>query len=140
MKTFNELLGKKIYSVEIDQAHTVLIFMTFSGTFRYFSHVACCSHSWFEHLTGLEAIFDGTVSKIIERKMSHPLEKNETRGDKIQFYGWTLETEKGRFDIEMRNSSNGYYGGKVVCLDDPDNYCVPQDGDQLKFVMVLEDF
>lgn len=79
----------------------------------------CCSQSWFAHIEGFENLIGNKILKVIERQMPEPLKNDDF--ECLQFYGWTLQTEKGNCDIEMRNSSNGYYGGDVEVEEYPCN-------------------
>lgn len=108
---FQELLHEKISSVYLEISKEFLIFETTTGKkFGYRAEGDCCSKSHFEHVNGLQSLFGNEVLRVVERAMPE-----DTRGDweTIRYYGWTLETKNGRCDIEMRNTSNGYYGGSV---------------------------
>jgi hypothetical protein len=133
MDEFAELIGRKILGVLTDQAHGYLVFNTDIGPASYMAEGDCCSYSWFENISGLEYLLDATVIEVRERKMPGAVEKKDS-DDYVekctQFYGWTLVTNKGHFDIEMRNESNGYYGGYVSRVPDPPKDVSP----------VLEDF
>ena len=109
-KEFTALIGRRINSVSIDDEKQTIVFTTDKGPVVYSAYGDCCSHSWFEHLTGTDVLAGEIVNKVVNRPMP---ESNEIDSETIRYYGWTLETSKGRFDIEMRNSSNGYYGGSV---------------------------
>lgn len=118
---FKALVGKKITSLKTNPEHTYLVFKTEDEQIGYYSDGDCCSSSWFENISGLECLLGHTVKEVLEREMpesystkSEPDEDGYQYDiDYIQLYGWTLVTDKGRFDIEMRNSSNGYYGGSA---------------------------
>ena len=81
----------------------------------------CCSSSWFEHIEGLDALLGHKVLKVVPRKM--PEESQEIRPTEydsgineevsIKYYGFTIETARGRCDFEVRNSSNGFYGAEL---------------------------
>lgn len=42
----------------------------------------------------------------------HPAD-DEYENDYLQYYGVQINTDKGAFTLEYRNSSNGYYGGSL---------------------------
>jgi len=87
----------------------------------------CCSESWIEHYE-LPSVGE-TIVNIIELEISneeaitlHCLEENESNEivdeegrehECLQFYFYCILTDKGNYKIEMRNSSNGYYGGSL---------------------------
>jgi len=57
----------------------------------------------------------------------------EDKYDVIQDGFWTIRTDRGYIDIEVRNSHNGYYGGSFSFTD--------HEGVQdLELVEVLDDF
>lgn len=105
-----EFIGKKISAIRINSTKDILVFNLADGCTLFASAIGdCCSTSWFEHLSGIEALIGHEIIEIVERVMPEQEEKNKY--EYIQYYGWTFVTERGRADLEMRNSSNGYYGG-----------------------------
>jgi len=109
-----DLEGKTIGGLKINDEKDALFFDIKGGISIVVSAVGdCCSKSWFEHIEGVEALIGKKIVKVVERDMPGPKEYDEGNG-LIQFYGWTLELDSGeRVDFEMRNDSNGYYGGWV---------------------------
>jgi hypothetical protein len=47
-------------------------------------------------------------------------EDREDGYDVIQDGFWTIATDRGYIDLEVRNSHNGYYGGSVVYDEESD--------------------
>lgn len=126
---FAKLVGKRILAVYKGGSKS-LKFETDGGqSFYYEAEGDCCSKSWFEHITGIDRLLDYTVLETTSAPMDslEVLPKSKTWGydndedddesgwdqDRILQYGYRLVTHLGFFDIEMRNSSNGYYGGEV---------------------------
>lgn len=117
---FKALIGKRVETIDINPDRDLLRFSLAGGEVIYASAVGgCCSRSWFESIEGVDALIGHEVLRVTDRAM--PPENDKTGdpeyGSLIQFYGWTIETSRGRFDIEMRNESNGYYGGEVIVSD-----------------------
>lgn len=110
------LLGKTIRAVRTNKSKNVIQMATRTGTIVYLTAEGeCCSRSWFEHLNGLEALLGHPITRVVEREMPE-----DTKGDDVtRYYGWTIETPRGRCDVEMRNESNGYYGGDCVVSTEP---------------------
>lgn len=125
---FQELIGKVILAVNVDIERTYLEFETDDGDFLYYAYGDCCSSSWFESLNGLERLLGQKVVSVVDREMEDAHDEHygcvtDWDQDCIKHYGWSLVTQQGYFDIEMRNSSNGYYGGHVEFVHpNPDNY------------------
>jgi hypothetical protein len=108
---FDKLIGKKVVRVFAAKGGRVIGFEDDGGLVTAFSSEGdCCSVSWFEHVTGLDNLLGHTV--ISEARLELP-EPAQPEDGLIQAYGYRLTTDKGYFEIEMRNESNGYYGGWV---------------------------
>lgn len=83
----------------------------------------CCSHSWIEHIGNPEACH---LARFIDWQevnidpsddgLSED-EKEAANSGELKFYFFKLTTSKGETLIEMRNSSNGYYGGMLHLRD-----------------------
>lgn len=69
----------------------------------------CCSSSWFEHLDGAAALLGSTILAVEE--VQGPDGTPDHEDDVLQTYFLKFTTTKGRATLEMRNESNGYYGG-----------------------------
>lgn len=106
---FAILIGKKIQSIFINSEKTLLSFVTDSGVFSFEAYGDCCSNSWFEHFENVQALIGNSIIDGEETTLGDIQGEWET----IQIYSISLKTEKGQAKLEMRNSSNGYYGGEV---------------------------
>jgi hypothetical protein len=71
----------------------------------------CCSEAWFNHLTGIEALQGGIVLECEETGWKDA-ETTRQEADTVDFI--KIRTDKGFCDIEVRQSSNEYYGGWVT--------------------------
>jgi hypothetical protein len=78
---------------------------------------------WFNHVNGVETVLgEGNVFDILRGAMITGVESkgwtddrtDEDGYDVIQDGFWTIATDRGYIDLEVRNSHNGYYGGSVV--------------------------
>jgi len=84
----------------------------------------CCSESWFEGIYGEYALSPGSVLTSMEfvdlQRITKPNKEDEHFDDDcVRLYGVKIMTSVGYADIDMRNSSNGYYGGFItVNVDD----------------------
>ncbi len=108
------LLGKKLVGVKISKDKTVICFEMKNGGYRAIAADGeCCSSSWFEHCQNAEALSGATVTKIAVREMTEHEEPGKGDGY-IKVYGFEVVTDRGTFYIELRNASNGYYGGYLV--------------------------
>ena len=77
----------------------------------------CCSNSWIEHVSLPAGGFPATV--LSEEEVDMPNVPNDNPyGDVTRRYGFKLVTDKGYFELEFRNESNGYYGGNLSWPED----------------------
>lgn len=134
-ETFHALIGKTVTAVHLTEDRTALTFTTDSGDVEYVTDGDCCSHSWVEHLSDEKAVIGSPVVSVTEYKDGETLEsahardcegKDEPRRPEgnwgtgrcycecIRSYGWRIQTATGGLDIEVRNSSNGFYGGSMA--------------------------
>lgn len=79
----------------------------------------CCSESWVEHISNPDACHMARFERWVETDIQPEMEslsENEramyTNGE-LKFYYYEIHTDKGVTTIEMRNESNGYYGGWI---------------------------
>ena len=108
----NILVGKTVTAIYIAEDKEAIRFDV-AGEYSIVAKcdADCCSYTWIEHVT-LPAL--GFPFLVLAEKDVEMPEDMESDGDTIQFYGFALETDKGDFLIDYRNSSNGYYGGSLV--------------------------
>lgn len=148
---FEELIGKRPIAIYLsdDKEHLRIITnSTNTGCYlnpaltQEFGWVCdgdCCSTSWIEHINGIKFLLGHTVLKVATREMPASAD-NIVGHDVVQFYGWTLETDAGRCDIEMRNDSNGYYGGSLERDYGQDQYGSLKDTVGNKYFRIKENF
>lgn len=125
----DELLGKKIRKMYMNDEKDVIVFETDRGELIGFRTEAdCCNHVWFDKVTGVSAlrrydeeVFDilagGAYVSNVDVKGWVELKNNEEYGDVLENCVITLATDRGYLDIEVRNSHNGYYGGRIDRMD-----------------------
>lgn len=117
MSDFENLIGKTISGLRVNDDQSVLVFDHPDGTFTAFkTYGDCCSETWFADITGVSALLGGEV-RTTEDVDVDVIEDGRTRQEYDSFYGVKLTTNKGHADIVYRNSSNGYYGGSADLMD-----------------------
>jgi len=98
MTVFKNLIGKRINGILLGNDAWTVVFRTTEGEyFRYNTGNDCCNSVWTENRDGSD-------------------EGHEV----IQDGFYTLHTDRGYIDIEVRNSHNGYYGGTFNETDEVD--------------------
>lgn len=142
MSVFNGLVGKRINGIFLGNSSWTLVFRTTEGKYhRFDTSNDCCNSVWVNHITGVDAVGSGDSFDLIRGALVTGAEDKgwgENRSDEdeyevVQDGFWTLRTDRGWIDIEVRNSHNGYYGGSF-----------DESGDEISditdLVQVTEDF
>lgn len=130
---FSELIGKSITNILINSENSIILFKTgHDEEFAYCCEGDCCNDVWIEHLNGIDCIIDG--STIFDVKSKGSEDRTPTKQEVEEALLWTIYTSSGNFDIEVRNSHNGYYGGSMYYMGSGLN------SDNEDFREVKEDF
>jgi hypothetical protein len=124
MSEFDVLVGKRINGLFIGDSAWALVFRDINGRHYCFrTENDCCNTVWFNHVNGVETVLgEGNLFDILRGAMVTGVEAkgwtddrtDEDGWDVIQDGFWTIATDRGYIDLEVRNSHNGYYGGSVV--------------------------
>ena len=123
MSEFNVLVGKRINGLFIGDDAWALVFRDINGRHYCFrTENDCCNTVWFNHVNGVETVLgEGNLFDILRGAMVTGVEDkgwtdnrtDEDGYDVVQDGFWTIATDRGYIDLEVRNSHNGYYGGSV---------------------------
>jgi hypothetical protein len=111
-----EILEKEyINSIYLSSLKDFVVFET-NRFFIAFSTMAdCCSESWINHISGLECLSNTIVIKTEAVTQMKKLEKGDEgfsgKQEVDEIYSFKIFTPDGVCELEMRNASNGYYGG-----------------------------
>ena len=118
------ITGNKINDLYITASGSLLLvtFGRYNSEDFYFAILRavgdCCSSSWIEQIAGINRGIIEYIS-VVEMK-NEWIENNEEKlkkFDVLEQYCWRIKTHIGDIDIELRNDSNGYYGGELVWLE-----------------------
>jgi hypothetical protein len=129
MSCFNVLIGKRINGLFLGNDEWTLVVRDANGRhYRFDTCNDCCNIVWFNHINGVNIISNGDVFDLLRGAEVLAVEDKgwgENRDDEeghevVQDGFWTLRTDRGYIDIEVRNSHNGYYGGSVDYNEDSD--------------------
>lgn len=114
----------------------LLILDSSAGSFYIRAAGDCCSRSYFEDFSGVDALIGSPIQLV--REISFPGRRDETSDPDVvtAYYALEIQTGKGVCRIAFRNESNGYYGGysesgKVIRQPDGAEYCEDEPFDKL---------
>jgi hypothetical protein len=120
MTVFKNLIGKRINGILLGNDNWTVVFRTTEGEhFRYDTANDCCNTVWINHITGVNVVGRGNSFDLLRGALVLGGEDKEWTENRPGKDGWeviqdgfyTLHTDRGYIDIEVRNSHNGYYGG-----------------------------
>ena len=120
MSVFQNLIGERINGILLNESNDRLIVRTINGNeFHYYTSGDCCNSVWINHMTGVDALGKGNTFDLLRGALVTGAEDkgwgdNRCEDDEyevIQDGFFTLQTDRGYIDFEVRNSHNGYYGG-----------------------------
>lgn len=128
MTIFRELIGKRINGIFTGNDRWTLAFRDTEGKwYRYDTANDCCNSVFINHITGVECVHStGDVFDLMRGALVIGAEDKgwgDNRSDQdgyevIQDGFWTIRTDRGYIDIEVRNEHNGYYGGSFDSSDE----------------------
>lgn len=112
-----ELINKKVSKVFLNEDKTYITFECDDGSrLTWYAYGDCCSNSWIEHIDGIHNILNSTIESIEE--IDGQVIDNHPDHDYLSIYFYKFKTSSGYAQIDMRNSSNGYYGGNLEFVTD----------------------
>ena len=125
MSTFNNLVGKRINGIFLGNDNWTLVIRTTDGQwFRYDTEKDCCNSVWVNHMTGVGVAGDNNSFDLLRGALVLETEdkgwgdnRDDADYEVVQDGFWTIRTDRGYIDIEVRNSHNGYYGGSFNQVD-----------------------
>lgn len=111
--SMDTLVGRTVHGVLTDPDKVHWRFVTDAGNVDYYCAADCCSESWINHVSDLDALVGGKVLEVESVDLFSMLgatpEPTRQDVDEVMFH--RIATDKGVCVFEFRNSSNGYYGG-----------------------------
>jgi hypothetical protein len=122
MNEFDVLVGKRINGLFIANDKWTLVFRDVDGCrYRFDTENDCCNSVWFNHVSGANILGQGNIFDLLRGAKVLAVEAKGWTEDRDDEYGhevvqdafWTIRTDRGYIDLEVRNSHNGYYGGRV---------------------------
>ena len=130
MTVFKNLIGKRINGIFLGNDAWTVVFRTADGKyFRYNTGNDCCNSVWVNHISGVDVVGKGNSFDLLrgalvtggeDKEWTENRDGSDEGYEVIQDGFYTLHTDRGYIDIEVRNSHNGYYGGSFEEDEDVD--------------------
>lgn len=115
MNNGSSLIGKTIARIQMTADRIAIRFVLDNGdAIGAVCDADCCSSTWIEDVIAPEAALESPVLCAGDIELPEEFRtpsKTENYEEEMKYYGFFIETAKGRCTLAYRNSSNGYYGG-----------------------------
>ena len=134
MTDLNRLLGKRINGIFLNEDHTQVVFRTIEDErIGFYVHGDCCNTVYINHFQGIDVVGEGNAFDLlrgalvtaVEEKEWVAIDDDETEYDDDPYHGgcvedgfFTIRTNRGYIDFEVRNEHNGYYSGHLSEWDE----------------------
>jgi hypothetical protein len=115
-----DLAGLTVTKIKMAADSSYIEFWTDKGMAAFDAYGDCCSESWINHISGLQALLNQKINSVERAEMGGQIERNSPgwsgdRGQEVeQIYSVKFLTGHGVCELEFRNASNGYYGGDLL--------------------------
>ena len=129
MSAFTNLIGQRINGIFVNDSHNQVAFRTTEGRYLgFYTCGDCCNNVYVNHFSGAGVVGEGNSFDLLRGALVLAVEEkgwSEDRADEngfevIQDGFFTIRTDRGYIDFEVRNEHNGYYGGHLEEEDDFD--------------------
>ena len=122
----NKLIGKRINGIFLGEDNTRVVFRTIEyGLIGFYVCGDCCNTVYINHFQGRDVIGEGNTFDLLRGALVTAVEEKEwVNVDTDDSYEvvedgfFTISTDRGYIDFEVRNEHNGYYSGHIEELND----------------------
>jgi len=144
MNVLKKLVGKRINGIFLNEDHTKVVFRTIEDErIGFYTHGDCCNNVYINHFQGADVVGDGNAFDILRGalvldteekewvKIEEEQDEDSWMDDCVEDGFFTIRTDRGYIDFEVRNEHNGYYSGH---LEETEEF------DELEELVPLKDF
>lgn len=134
MTVLNRLIGKRINGIFLNSDNTKVVFRTIEDErIGFYVYGDCCNTVYINHFQGVDVIGEGNTFDLLRGALVTAVEEKEwvTIDEEQDEDSWcddcvedgffTIRTDRGYIDFEVRNEHNGYYSGHIDELSEKDN-------------------
>ena len=127
MSVLNKLVGKRINGIFLNEDHNKVVFRTTEDEcFGFYTAGDCCNTVYINHFQGEDVVGEGNTFDLLRGALVLATEEKEwvqiDEGDEdpdrwvdscVEDGFFTIRTDRGYIDFEVRNEHNGYYSGHL---------------------------
>jgi hypothetical protein len=132
MTDLNKLLGKRINGIFLNEDHTQVVFRTIEDErIGFYVHGDCCNTVYINHFQGVDVVGEGNAFDLLRGALVTAVEEKEWvsiddaeqdedawMDECVEDGFFTIRTNRGYIDFEVRNEHNGYYSGHLSEWDE----------------------
>ena len=132
MTVLNKLVGKRINGIFLNDDNTRVVFRTIEDErIAFYVHGDCCNTVYINHFQGVDVVGEGNTFDILRGALVTAVEEKEwvsiddSEQDEDSWHDecvedgfFTIRTDRGYIDFEVRNEHNGYYSGHLEEWDE----------------------
>jgi hypothetical protein len=135
MSVLNKLVGKRINGIFLNEDKTKVVFRTIEDeVIGFYVHGDCCNTVYINHFQGMDVVGEGNAFDLLRGALVTSVEEKEwvsiddSEQDEDSWMDecvedgfFTISTNRGYIDFEVRNEHNGYYSGHIEELSEKEN-------------------
>lgn len=131
MSVLNRLVGRRINGIFLNEDNTRVVFRTIEDErIGFYVFGDCCNTVYINHFQGVDVVGEGNTFDLLRGALVTAVEEKEwvTLDNEQDEDSWidecvedgffTIRTDRGYIDFEVRNEHNGYYSGHIDEWDD----------------------
>lgn len=133
MSVLNRLVGKRINGIFLNEDKTRVVFRTIEDErIGFYVYGDCCNTVYINHFQGIDVVGEGNAFDLLRGALVTAVEEKEwvaieEEQDEDSWHDecvedgfFTIRTNRGYIDFEVRNEHNGYYSGHIDELAEKD--------------------
>jgi hypothetical protein len=134
MSVLNKLVGKRINGIFLNGGNTRVVFRTIEDErIGFYVFGDCCNTVYINHFQGADVVGEGNTFDLLRGALVTAVEEKEWVAiddepddedswvdNCVEDGFFTISTDRGYIDFEVRNEHNGYYSGHIDDLNEKD--------------------
>ena len=133
MSVLNRLVGKRINGIFLNEDKTRVVFRTIEDErIGFYVYGDCCNTVYINHFQGIDVVGEGNAFDLLRGALVTAVEEKEWvaieeeqdedswHDEYVEDGFFTIRTNRGYIDFEVRNEHNGYYSGHIDELAEKD--------------------
>lgn len=134
MSVLKRLVGKRINGIFLNGDNTKVVFRTIEDErIGFYVYGDCCNTVYINHFQGVDVVGEGNTFDLLRGALVTDVEEKEwvaiddSEQDEDSWHDecvedgfFTIRTNRGYIDFEVRNEHNGYYSGHIDELEEKD--------------------